>query len=418
MSKNVEETVWYVHSFQKTIELDSERPSSNSVSFVTRRSIVEKRHNIIKRNESLLVKKRKYVSQIQTKNSLLKFIAIMSKKKQESLDNNVFRGVSKPPVNTKHTSTSDDSVVVPLMGTHRVDEGTPLVLVASTTSSTTKKKTHTRNISVLPSAVSSDDGSTELLTTFVKKEEDQEDTQSHKDDNFTTKNPSHKRKKSSKKQSKSDSNNQVKKLKREKTNEDTDAVPEDADAAAADDDDDKKVKSEKSVQKKSTSVISKIRKTFQERVAECQAFRQEHGHCKIKTNHPSLGVWVQELRRNYKLQMQGAKPRRPIPQEQLDALNAIDFDWGTFKPNPNACAETDTFWDANFEALQAYQASHNGDCDVPCEGETKHLGIWVRVQRYQYHRKRQQIKSFMTKARMQKLQSIQFNWDGDRDLPK
>ena len=51
------------------------------------------------------------------------------------------------------------------------------------------------------------------------------------------------------------------------------------------------------------------------RLEECKQYREEFGHCKIPTaykDNKSLGIWVQEMRRNFKLLKQG-KELRTLP---------------------------------------------------------------------------------------------------------
>ena len=157
------------------------------------------------------------------------------------------------------------------------------------------------------------------------------------------------------------------------------------------------------------------KKSFQEWVAKCRVFKEKRGHCKIPTSgkkvEKSLGIFVQEVRRNYKLLKSGKTPRRVLTQEQIDALDALGFHWG-FTPDPNACAETDQSWDTHFAQLQEYQQIHDGDCNVPLGYGT--LGPWVRVQRMQYYRRSVKLKCFINKKRISKLDGIGFSWDGER----
>jgi hypothetical protein len=149
----------------------------------------------------------------------------------------------------------------------------------------------------------------------------------------------------------------------------------------------------------------------------CKAFCKKEGHCKIPTNlkeNKSLGIWVQEQRRNFKQMMTGKKPRKELTPEQIEKLNEVDFHWG-FIPDPNMTAESDASWEANFAKLQAYKKS-NGDFDVPLESESLSLAKWTRVQRNQNNLRATKRKCFISKERIKKLDAIGFNWDGPRKI--
>ena len=153
------------------------------------------------------------------------------------------------------------------------------------------------------------------------------------------------------------------------------------------------------------------------RFQECKAYREKFGNCKVPTKYKenkSLGVWVQEQRRNYKLVKQGKKPRYSMTDEQIEKLDEIGFHWG-WTPDPNLSAESEASWEAHFSKLQAYQESH-GNFDVPMESTTLKLAKWARVQRNQYNLRATKRKSFMTKERIEKLDGIGFDWDGPRKI--
>ena len=158
------------------------------------------------------------------------------------------------------------------------------------------------------------------------------------------------------------------------------------------------------------------REKWNAHLQECKEFRDKFGHCKIPTSYKenkTLGNWVQEQRRNFKLMKEGKKPRVVLTDEQIDKLDAIEFHWG-FTPDPNKCAESDTSWDSNFAKLQEFHKEH-GNFDIPMEDSTlKKLAKWACVQRYQMYQKKSKVKSFMTKPREKKLDEIDFDWDGPR----
>lgn len=169
--------------------------------------------------------------------------------------------------------------------------------------------------------------------------------------------------------------------------------------------------------------IAKDRKTaktnvsWDERYNECKEFKKKNGHCKIPTaykENKSLGIWVQEVRRNFKLMMKGKKPRQVLNQARIDELNEIEFYWG-FTPDPNKFPEDDFSWEKNFEDLKNFKDA-NDIFDVPMDGDFKKLGTWTRVQRTQKKRHVGKLKCFITKDRIKKLDEIRFDWDGERKI--
>lgn len=152
-------------------------------------------------------------------------------------------------------------------------------------------------------------------------------------------------------------------------------------------------------------------------VDKSKAFRDKFGHCKIPTSFKedkSLGIWVQETRRNFKLAKQGKSPRCRLTEAQIEELDAIGFHWG-WTPDPTQSAESDASWEANFSQLKEYRES-NGNFDVPIDGDLAKLGTWVRAQRHQKYFYDSKKKTFITKDRIAKLSDIGFNWKGDRKV--
>jgi len=71
-------------------------------------------------------------------------------------------------------------------------------------------------------------------------------------------------------------------------------------------------------------------------------------------------------------------------------------------------------WDTKFNELVAYKDTHGGSCNVP-QGyaENPQLGSWVNRQRTQYKKFQQDPStSFMTQERIERLESIGFEWGG------
>lgn len=170
--------------------------------------------------------------------------------------------------------------------------------------------------------------------------------------------------------------------------------------------------------KKATKVAptKKVRRSFEDRLAECKAFRDKHGHCKIPTTgkyDKSLGIWVQEMRRNFKLKMTTGKARKDISPEQIASLDAIGFEWG-FKPAAGA-PQSDEMWETIYEQARKYHEDH-GNFDIPADYKDTFLAEWVCAQRNQKKRRDSKMKCTISKERIEKLNEIGFNWDGPRKL--
>mmetsp|Transcript_26868 Transcript_26868/g.57591 ORF Transcript_26868/g.57591 Transcript_26868/m.57591 type:complete len:224 (-) Transcript_26868:366-1037(-) len=160
---------------------------------------------------------------------------------------------------------------------------------------------------------------------------------------------------------------------------------------------------------------------WDKRYNECKEFLKKNNHCKIPTNfkeNKSLGIWVQETRRNFMLMMKGKKPRRELTQEVIVKLNELGFYWG-IAPDPNKFPETDVSWEKNFAQLQEYEKTH-GNSEVPMDGSDNvalsKLCKWTRVQRTQKNYHDTKRKCFITKDRIKKLNGIGFDWKGPRKM--
>ena len=163
--------------------------------------------------------------------------------------------------------------------------------------------------------------------------------------------------------------------------------------------------------KSSNSKVKSTRNiTFEERLEECKKFKTEHGHCKIPTTakyNKSLGVWVQEMRRNFKLMATTGKPRRMINSDQIASLNDIGFHWG-FKPKAGM-PQSDPMWEKDYKEIKEFKEKH-GDFNVP-KGP---LDEWACEQRTQKKKRDSKMKCNINSARIKKLDAIQFNWSGPR----
>ena len=196
----------------------------------------------------------------------------------------------------------------------------------------------------------------------------------------------------------------------------------------------------KEEKKKRTTSTKKVTKVpFEERLKECIAFKKKHGHCKItttgKNSTKSLGIWVQEMRRNFKLQMSTGKPRQRIPDGHIQQLTAIGFHWG-YTPKAGL-PQSDEAWTLAFEDVQEYYKTyHTFDIQPSSSSKTNKtntdddgsrtlgdyrlcfLAEWVCDQRNQKKRRDSKMKSNINKQRVDMLTTIGFNFDGPRTVQK
>lgn len=129
---------------------------------------------------------------------------------------------------------------------------------------------------------------------------------------------------------------------------------------------------------------------WQKMFSELKTFKKREGHCNVPARYRSnaqLGAWVYAQR--------DRRHKGTLPQEQLQKLSAIGFEWDRFE---NA-------WQRMFERLQAFQKL-KGHCTVPFrQPEHLELASWVAIQRACFR------KAKLSKDRVRKLESIGFDWD-------
>ena len=153
------------------------------------------------------------------------------------------------------------------------------------------------------------------------------------------------------------------------------------------------------------SNIAKWDTKFNELVAYKDAHR---GSCNVPTRgyaeNPQLGTWVNYQRTQYK-KFQQDPATSYMTQERIERLESIAFQWGV-----TLSAE----WDMKFNELVAYKDTHGGSCNVPKGyAENPQLGNWVGTQRKQYKKFQQHPStSSMTQERIERLESIAFQWNG------
>ena len=76
-----------------------------------------------------------------------------------------------------------------------------------------------------------------------------------------------------------------------------------------------------------------ITKTFDDRVMDLQAFKEEHGHCNVlrsksdKIKYKSLGRWCSDIRQSYTKIKQGGKPSYKLSDADIQRLERMGFRW-------------------------------------------------------------------------------------------
>ncbi len=120
-------------------------------------------------------------------------------------------------------------------------------------------------------------------------------------------------------------------------------------------------------------------KSFGERFADLQAFRQRHGHVRVRIKHretgdASLVNWCLNARTSYRQIQEGTKPLIQLTPAQIRRMEAIGFEWRlTHVPS----------YQMGFDKLVRFKAEH-GHCNVPSDHDDIDLVRWCEKQRRAY----------------------------------
>lgn len=147
---------------------------------------------------------------------------------------------------------------------------------------------------------------------------------------------------------------------------------------------------------------------FESRIEELKVYKLKHGNLNVPKRclfNKSLGRWVTRIRAQYRLYQEG-KPCG-LTESRIQQLEALGFEWqSTSKFTANVT------WDKRFQELVEYRNEHQMMTNVPKKYKANlALGTWVRNQRCHYWAKKRGKKSPMTEERIQKLESIGFQWN-------
>ena len=158
------------------------------------------------------------------------------------------------------------------------------------------------------------------------------------------------------------------------------------------------------------------RDRWEARCKQLSQYKKLYGDCCVPQNYPEdpgLGLWVKVQRRSYKLLR--ASKQSPLSEERLKRLDKMGFVWDgplnvryserwKDKKQPPAHPES---WNVRFQQLRLFWEQY-GHCRVP-QGYPV-LGLWVKSQRMGYRHMTNKRKSSLTIEKLQKLQSIGFEW--------
>ena len=149
---------------------------------------------------------------------------------------------------------------------------------------------------------------------------------------------------------------------------------------------------------------------FEKRLAELAALKAKHGHCNTSTTRSSesrsLGRWCSEIRSFYKQIKEGKTPRRPLPQSQIERLEALGFRWSNKKG-------THVVFEERLAELAVFKAIH-GHCNASSSSliEYKSLGVWCSHMRV-YYKKIKEGKTpchLLSQDQIRRLEALDFQW--------
>ena len=123
----------------------------------------------------------------------------------------------------------------------------------------------------------------------------------------------------------------------------------------------------------------------------------------MPTKSGPLGIWVMNQRHYYRLLKEGKSSR--MIDDRIQKLESIGSQW-SLRCSQLKNRET-VQWDAQFQEMKKYKEI-NGHCNVPTRSGS--LGIWVNTQRHNYWLSKEGKSSRMSDDRIQKLESIGFQW--------
>jgi hypothetical protein len=136
---------------------------------------------------------------------------------------------------------------------------------------------------------------------------------------------------------------------------------------------------------------------WKEMIFALRSFRSEHGHCavpQVYAPHPSLAVWVMQMRQEYKRFTKGESTT--LSESQLEELEKEGFIWD----------ECSWQWELRYKELLDFSLA-NGHCSVPLwYPPNPQLGHWVVIQQRQLDMMRRGLPHKLTPKSVELLENI------------
>ena len=160
----------------------------------------------------------------------------------------------------------------------------------------------------------------------------------------------------------------------------------------------------------SSSVASVPRQkmnTFEEWLIELAAFKAKHGNCNVpataSSEYYSLDQWCRKMRSSYKKIQEGKIPPKPLSQDQIGRLEALDFRW----------SKKSYVFEKWLAELTAFKAKHgNYNVHATPSSEYYSLGQWCSKKRSSY-KKIQEGKTPqrpLSQDQIGQLEALGFEW--------
>jgi len=146
------------------------------------------------------------------------------------------------------------------------------------------------------------------------------------------------------------------------------------------------------------------------RIDQLDHYKSKNGHLNIPSVYrglDGLAQWASNMRAFYRMRKRGEKLPHPVSSEQFEQLTNMGFDWNIDK----AAGIRRTAWEERYNQLLAFKAI-KGHTRVPqLWRDNPQLANWVNDQRRQYmYRNRGIKKHALTDDRIEKLESVGFEW--------
>jgi hypothetical protein len=158
--------------------------------------------------------------------------------------------------------------------------------------------------------------------------------------------------------------------------------------------------------------------SFDDRMKDLQAFKEEHGHCNVSLSksdknakYKSLGRWCSQLRQSYRTIKQGGSPHSKLSDDDIQRLERLGFEWSL------RAYEERFFFNDRVKDLQAFKEEH-GHCNVPISKSDKNikyqaLGRWCSKMRQSYKKIKQggsPHSKLLSDANIQRLERMGFDF--------